>query len=149
MSKPKIDVLVHSADSYKRFKKKFPSETITKKLFSEIIYDAGKIHSEHILNGHSIKLPNRLGEMLIEEKELAIKSYSGKIILPINWKETLKLGKRVYHTNPDTNSYFQVRWLYFKVNGMRDFWNFAPSRVHLQRKIKDASKITKYFRKIK
>lgn len=148
MPRPKIDKLVHSKDSYLRFKKRHPTIDIDYPTFVKILQEAGKVHSQRVLEGGLIKLPNRLGTIGIEGKPLFV-SEKGEIKLPINWAESKKLGKPVYHTNPSTGKYFGVEWKDYSYTQIAPYWRFIPNRLEIQRRIKDFVTTVKYYIKIK
>jgi len=149
MPRPLIENRVHSKESFAKFKKKYPSVNIEYASFVKIMEEAGKEHSKSVLEGNIIKLPNRLGLIGILAKPLRIKNFDGdKIILPINWKETKRIKKVVYHTNPSTDKYFQVKWYNFKIMGMNHCWKFNANRLELKRKIKDYMLTTEYLQRI-
>jgi hypothetical protein len=148
MTRPLIEKRVNSKESFKKFKKENPQINIEYSLFTNILQSCGKLHSEHTLNGNLLKLPNRMGEICIISKNLVIKNFDGKIVLPIDWKKTKELGKLVYHLNSTTDSYFQVKWYNYKATKGYNFWKFIPNRVEIQRRIKEYMDHTEYYKPI-
>lgn len=149
MSRPLIEKRVNSKESFKKFKKEYPNIKVEYATFTNILQSCGKLHSEHVLKGNLVKLPNRLGEICIIQKELIIRNTNGKIKLPIDWKKTNEVGKVVYHTNASTDSYYHVKWYNYKQSKMTSFWKLIPNRLEIQRRIKDYIDFTEYYKPLR
>lgn len=147
MSRPKIDKVINSRQSFKKFKKDNPKLNITYATFSKILQRSGEMHSQKILEGGNIKLPNRLGNICIVALPLRIKS-KGDIVLPINWKESKRINSIVYHTNSSTGKYFHVEWANYSYDNVPKYWKFIPNRLTVQRRIKDFIDKVEYYNKI-
>ena len=86
-----------------------PLYQVEYRVFRDIINDYFKyLRDELIENGKEIKLPCRLGTLSIVKHKP--KEYSGRS-LRIDYAETKKVGKIVYHLNEKTNGYkFRFYW---------------------------------------
>lgn len=86
-----------------------PLYQVEYRVFRDIINDYFKyLRDELIENGKEIKLPCRLGTLSIVKHKP--KEYSGRS-LRIDYAETKKVGKIVYHLNEITNGYkFRFYW---------------------------------------
>lgn len=86
-----------------------PLYQVEYRVFRDIINDYFKyLRDELIENGKEIKLPCRLGTLSIVKHKP--KEYSGRS-LRIDYAETKKVGKVVYHLNEITNGYkFRFYW---------------------------------------
>lgn len=75
-------------------------------LFRKICNDYNKFCAESLLEGKEVTLPFGLGKIMIIKKEI------NWDCPPVNWKETKKAGKIVYHTNMETNNLvFRFKWI--------------------------------------
>ena len=76
--------------------------------FVDICSEFYKGISEYILDGGLYRMPYKLGTLAVVKK-VNIK-FSTKAS-PINWVETVKLGRRVFETNDHSNHYrFGFKW---------------------------------------
>ena len=99
--------------SYMEYVKDNPLYQVEYRKFRDIINDYFKyLRDELIENGREIKLPCRMGTLRIVKHKP--KEYTGKS-LRIDYGETKKLGKVVYHLNEHSN-YFKYRAYYNKKN---------------------------------
>lgn len=78
------------------------------KTFKDIVTTYFKYQSDQVLNSKCFKLPARLGDIQIVKNKP--KTFT-KQHLSIDFDETRKLGKTVYHLNEHSNYYkFRVYW---------------------------------------
>ena len=102
---------------YKKYRK--ICESFNKKLIDQIL-----------LNAKEFKMPNRLGSLRILKKEM---NYSvGKNKLKIDWKETNKNKKVIYHLNDHTDG-FNYRWFWSKKNAIiknKTVYSFQATRTN-------------------
>ena len=86
-----------------------------------------------LLKAKEFKIPYRLGSLRILKKEM---NYSvGKNKLKIDWKETNKHKKVVYHLNDHTDG-FNYRWLWSKKNAIvknKSVYSFQATRTNKRR----------------
>lgn len=97
------------------------------KKFSNFLTEANTILSDKIINdAYEHNLGSRLGVLSIRKKRKV--SLDTKH-LPINWKLTKELGKKVYHLNEHTNGY-RFGWMWDKTGVLKYkyFWKFRPTR---------------------
>lgn len=87
--------------------------------------------------GEKIKVPHGFGALSINKKKTTRyfeDSVTGKkhCILPVDWKKTKELGKKVYILNNHTDGY-RCKWFWFKKEArikMSEIWSFTPCRAH-------------------
>jgi hypothetical protein len=95
--------------------------------FNKLIID------EILLKAKEFKMPHRLGSLRILKKEM---NYSaGKNKLKINWQETNKHKKVVYHLNDHTDG-FNYRWFWSKKNAIvknKTIYSFQATRTNKRR----------------
>ena len=104
------------------------------KKYRDICEDFNKmIIDEILLQAKEFKLPYRLGSLRILKKEM---NYSvSKNKLKIDWKETNKQGKVIYHLNDHTNG-FNYRWLWSKKKAIiknKTIYSFQATRTNKRR----------------
>lgn len=104
-----------SREVYGSFCKKNPDINIDYTTWENIIYTANYNFRDHLLEtGERVKWFRGLGEFAVKRKKVKkIVNYGegDKIKLPIDWKKTKELGKRVYHFNYHTDGYrFAFKW---------------------------------------
>lgn len=106
-------------DIYRRYRQDIArrSEGCDYATFAKILRDFNKELSRVILEeSEIINLPFRLGKLYITKtKQWYSKPEWSKIPLnlPIDWKTSKEIGKRVYHLNEHTNGYI-YRWRWYK-----------------------------------
>jgi len=96
-----------TVEIYKFYRKKEKVKNkVSDKLFRKICNDYNKFCYESLLEGKEVLLPFGLGKLLITKNEI---NWDNP---PINWKETRKAGKLIYHTNMDTyNLVMSFKWI--------------------------------------
>lgn len=124
MSKPQRSYRTGSKDTYNKFCELHPDIKITYKDYKGIILDYNNSILRHILDtGDTINLPWGIGPISIikyKRKIEKIISEDGqeRYNYNINWPETRKAGKYIYHFNLHTGG-FNYTW----------FWSPAMSRI--------------------
>lgn len=95
----------------------------------EILKRANELFSEYVLDfAYRVRLPFSLGVMGITKKRLNFASNR----LPIDWENSRKYGRRIYHTNEHTNEY-KYRWAWYPgTNGTKhaSCYLFVPTRTN-------------------
>lgn len=105
----KVDFATGGRESYKQFKKDYPTIQVEYKQFKEIICTWNLAFANHILDtGEIIKLPYGIGPIGItrfKPNRYRISKVTGEKILnlPIDWLETKKEGRYIYHLNEHTD----------------------------------------------
>lgn len=110
-----------------RGKNKYSNSYTFKDMYNEYIKDKGsngpyyvsyntyvqicskywKKAAESIIEGDSVRLGYRLGEIKVVKLKLNISQKK----LPIDWVNTVKYGKVIYHLNEHTNGYtYKIYW---------------------------------------
>lgn len=133
--KVKTEYRTASAETYKRFCAANPDIKLSYTEWKKIIYTHNYILRDYILeSGDIAKIPFGIGIFAISKKP--VKKHKtdpwGRewINLPIDWKKTRELGKRIYNFNAHSDGY-SYRWKWF-INTARFYmaaiWNFKPYR---------------------
>ena len=110
-------------DFYKVGYKKY--RTICEEFNKDIIEDI-------LLKAKEFKLPYRLGSLRVKKKKM---NYGRKNKLKINWLETNKHKKVIYHLNDHTNG-FNYRWFWSKINAIiknKSVYSFQATRTNKRR----------------
>ena len=96
-------------DSYLEYVEDNPLYQVEYRVFRDIINDYFKyLRDELIENGKEVKLPCRMGTIQIVEHKP--KEYTGKS-LRIDYAESKKAGKVIYHLNEHSNFYkYRIYW---------------------------------------
>lgn len=96
-------------DSYSEYVEDNPLYQVEYRVFRDIINDYFKyLRDELIENGKEVKLPCRMGTIQIVKHKP--KEYTGKS-LRIDYAESKKAGKIIYHLNEHSNFYkYRVYW---------------------------------------
>lgn len=135
MPRTKIDWRSASKKNYVDFCKKHPQVKLTFIEWKNIIYIYNDYYRNYILEtGDTVKMPFGFGEFSVVKKKRKTKvTKDGKeyINLPIDWKKTKELGKKVYNFNRHTDGYF-FGWYWFKKKARithSKLWYFKPSRT--------------------
>ena len=118
-----------SQSDYKMYKEK-SKHKVDYELYKKINLTANTFLSEKILEGKRIKLPFGLSDVFINKYKQELKSKDGKLNLPIDWKKSKELGKRVYHLNHHTDG-FTFKWFWAKSEAkfkFKELWAFKAVR---------------------
>lgn len=96
-----------TVDIYRHYRKKEKLKNkVTSELFRKICNDYNKFCANSLLEGKEVTLPYGLGRIIIIKKSINWEKP------PINWKETRKAGKLIYHTNMETsNLIMRFKWI--------------------------------------
>ena len=84
------------------------------------------------MKAKEFKMPYRLGTLRIKKKKM---NYSKKNKLKINWLETNKHKKVIYHLNDHTDG-FNYRWFWSKINAViknKSVYSFQATRTNKRR----------------
>ncbi len=98
--------------------------------YKKITLTSNQFLSDKILEGKRIKLPFGLSDVFINKYKQEPKTENGRINLPIDWKKSKELGKRVYHLNQHTDGY-TFKWFWLKSDAkfkFKDLWSFKAVR---------------------
>jgi|SRR5882757_334672 len=120
---------------YEEFCRENPKEVVSFADFKKISHTSNSIYAHYILEGEKVKLPQGFGSLAISKKKQVHKFTVGgveKISLAVNWVESKKKGKKVYHANLHTNGY-RFKWLWFKHEAFLNLtyiWQFNATRVN-------------------
>ena len=141
-----------NSSKFKRFISKFGAEKsdrlrVSQDKFSEIFTDYLKECNKKLLNNEPVRLPCNFGEIRIVKVKARYYDNNGKISLPVNWVESKKLGKKVYHTNDGRENYiYRYKWFKRGLHKGMNWYKFIPTRAnkrflkqHLEDKTKDFS----------
>ena len=136
---PKCEQLLHKekqasctlVQSYKKYDDYYK---VGYKKYRSICEDFNKlIIDEILLKAKEFKMPYRLGSLRILKKEM---NYSvGKNKLKINWFETNKNKKVIYHLNDHTDG-FNYRWFWSKKKAIvknKTIYSFQATRTNKRR----------------
>lgn len=148
--RPVIDYKTAGKEAYKRFCQQNPGVQITCKDFRTIVRAFNTEMREHILQtGDRLKV-GMLGSFSINKKKtrrfVELKTGEQYIILPVDWKKSKQLGKRVYHLNHHSDGY-RYSWIWFRDDArsrFSDIWYFKAARPS-SRRITDYVKLGNDF----
>jgi len=136
-----------SDDAYKYYKKNvIPELQVDKQTFRKICDEFNKEFIEEILrNSEEIRFPYRLGTLRIKKSKM---KYDDKNKLKIDWAQSKKLGKRIYHLNDHTGGYkYRFYWSKGIVKNITAY-SFIPTRTNtrtLASILKDKERELDYF----
>ena len=137
-----VDFRQSSKELYEEFVKESPEIKISYDKFKDVIYGFNYLFRDYILEtGELVKYPFGGGEFSVEKKhKKKIKVVDGKeyVILPVDWKRTKELGKKVYIFNSHSDGY-SFKWFWTNLNArfhLADTFMFKPFRES-SRKLKD------------
>jgi hypothetical protein len=135
------------SDIYKFYKKNTVKELqVDYKTFGSICDDFNKLIIDDILiNSEEVKLPIRVGFIRIKKTKM---NFTDKNTLRVDWKESKKLKKRIYHLNSHTGGY-KYRF-YWKKGAIKNItaYSFIPTRTNSRRLasiLKDNNRELDYF----
>src|SRR6478736_8187573 len=125
-----------SVESFKRFREEHPHIRIGIEKFRQILYTFSFKVRDYILEtGEEVRLPHGMGVLTVGRKKTRRLSKDNKIILPVDWVETLKRGKKVYNFNDHTEGW-KYKWRWEKNKALFRYsalWSFKPSRTTSRR----------------
>ncbi len=111
------------------FKTKLP----TRGEYNDILSDFFSLSSKSALEDNEpIELFGNFGSISIKKYPPYIKNSKGKISLPVDWKLSKQLGKKIYLTNDDRDG-FIYRWTWDKkINKVKcvQWYKFIPARAN-------------------
>lgn len=132
----KVQYRTASRENFEKFQKKCPHLKISYEDFCHIVYDYSYLLRDYILEtGDKAKMMWGLGEFSIHKRKRKKTKTApdGKeyINLAIDWKESKKAGRYIYHLNFHTDGY-SYKWIWFRKTALfyhSNIWSFKPSRV--------------------
>jgi len=136
-----------SSDVYKYYKKNvIPELQVDKQTFRKICDEFNKAFIDEILiNSEEVRFPYRLGTLRIKKSKM---KYDDKNKLKIDWAQSKKLGKRIYHLNDHTGGYkYRFYWVKGIVKNITAY-SFIPTRTNtrtLASILKDKERELDYF----
>ena len=112
----KFKGLISGVQGYKNYKKKYPTTTLTRKEYAEILEEYFKEARDYILDGGEYTIPFRLGTLKTVKTKINLKK------LKVDWGETNKLWAKdseakdnkqlVYHLNTHSGMhYYKIHWV--------------------------------------
>ena len=136
--RPKVEFRSASRSNYDRFSLENPTIKITYRQYEQIIREINLQYALHCLTtGNAVKLPYGMGVLAVIKKKSkkTFRDENGTHHpLAINWKETLKEGKKIYFLNEHTDGY-HCHWQWFKKFGkvkMPTIWLFKACKKNSQ-----------------
>ena len=111
---------------------------VDKKTFKKILSRFSILVVDKVLEAEEVKIPI-LGTLRIQKKKQDLT----KNKLKIDWAETKRTGKLMYHTNDNRNGYY-YRTSWRKTNvAYSNYYSFVPERWYFKRRLKKLLKETK------
>jgi hypothetical protein len=118
------------------FCKKNPNIKLSFDEWKSRVYGFNESFRDYILEtGERAKLPAGFGEFTVNKKKstklVTLPDGRKFINLPIDWKKTKEVGKRIYQFNYHTEGY-KYKWDWFKDTArlkQTQLWYFKPTRV--------------------
>jgi len=108
----------------------FGNPIVNKQTYRKILFEYYDTCTKEVLyNNESIHLTN-LGTISILKSKPKMYNQEGKIKLPVDWKLTRELGKKVYFTNDDRDGYV-YKWTWARKNMKSrslSWYKFLPTR---------------------
>ena len=124
-------------DIYKYWKTQYPEDKkrINYQLFRDIVKEYNKIIIHDILYKSRIyRMPFGLGQLKVIKLKMDLESLSNNLKtdegprLRIDWANTKKYNKRIYHLNDHKeNYYYKFSWKYSKIPNKR-YYSYTASR---------------------
>jgi hypothetical protein len=140
MSRRKIQYRTYSRDNYNRFlaENKLTKEDISFEKYRKNLEVCNWMYVEYALRtGEKVKLPHGFGFIAVNKKMLShyknfLNKNTGKkfINLRIDYNETRKHGKVIYHTNEHSDGY-NFKWVWFPKEAkffLHELYVFNPGR---------------------
>lgn len=140
-----------SRETYNKFCKEYPLIKISFDKYKEIIYTHNGLFMQYALDtGELVSFPRGMGKLGVNRKKTKTlftdKDGVDHILLPVNWVETKKQGKKVHFFN-DHSDGWRGNWIWLKDSTtnmrMKDIWCFKPARewkLALRDKFKEPGK---------
>lgn len=134
MGRYRADYRSGGKESYQAFVAAHPTITIDYPRWKRIVRELNVTYMNHALDlGETVYLPRGLGPIGVERKPER-RTFTGQdgvthIILPVNWQESKKQGKRVFYYNDHTEGWtYGWRWYPTKTKGFKlpEIWKFKP-----------------------
>jgi len=129
-----VDYRTASREVYEKFCKTYPDIKLSFKDWKKILEVYAYNFRDYILEtGDKVKLPFGLGSFTINKKKIkktkTTKDGKTHINLPIDWYETKKAGKYIYHMNSHTEG-CRYKWLWIREDARWAYsiWNFKTAR---------------------
>lgn len=103
---------------------------IQKKQFVKILKRFNKLVIDKVLEAEEVKIPI-IGTLRVQK----IKQNYKKEKLKVDWAETKRLGKRIYHLNEDRGGYYYAyKWRKNKIHGI-SYYSFIPAKYTVKRRL--------------
>lgn len=135
MSRGRADYLSTGKVVYERFCERHPEVSVTYKQWKAVLKAYNTKYREHVVTtGDKVKLPWGMGPFAISKKKVrrSVLCRDGveRVMLPIDWKRSKELGKRVYHLNLHTNGYAYYWYWFVQESRLPEagIWVFKPCR---------------------
>lgn len=125
-----------SRENYKAFCELYKNEEVSFEKFKEIIYHYNaQIMNYCLSTGDTYSLPRGMGRIGVQRKKTTTnftdKNGKTHIILPVNWPETKRIGKKQHYFNDHTDGW-AFRWIWFASSStnlkMKEIWEFIPAK---------------------
>lgn len=119
-------------DFYLIFKKEFPNMLTKKEYVDMAAQFFGEVRKEIVHNRYWFKMPFQLGTIRIKKRKNSTSLNAHKL----NWVETKKAKKAIYHLNLHTGRYY-FRWKWTRPRSGKQvtnslYYGFKPLRVSKQ-----------------
>jgi nucleoid DNA-binding protein len=129
----KVEYRTSNKSVYEKFCSTHPEIKLSFTEWKKILQAFSYAYRDYILEtGDKVKLPFGLGSFTINKRKTQkTKIYMGKqyINLPVDWAETKKAGKYIYHLNTATDGCkYNWMWLREDARWAYSIWNFKPLR---------------------
>jgi len=129
---------------YRMYKRRYKTDYKQKQVRAIIAEFYKRVFHEMLYNMYEFDMYGLFTFFIIKTKIKAIEGKNGEIYLPkklINWKETNKLGTKVYYTLEDSNGFYYKLSLSKGSFLNRQWYGFSLNKFRR----KDLSKAVKYF----
>jgi len=103
---------------------KITGTDITYLRFKKVYCSLMRALMDYVLEGYFFKMPYNLGILRIKKRKLTL----NKKMLRVNFAETRKHGKTIYHLNEHSNGfYYKFSWQQGFISGIKKY-SFVPVR---------------------
>lgn len=130
-----VEYRTASRETWKKFCSIHPELNVSYNDFCTIIYSFNYAFRDHMLEtGKVDKMAWGFGDFAVsKKKQRRSVTKDGKeiIVMPVNWKMSKLLGKKVYHMNYDTEQ-FVFKWKWFQDSARiykTSLWKFKATRI--------------------